>query len=210
MTDEATQPGVRISEDVWRQFRQDVQDRHGTVRGHLSSEVESALREYINASRGGDTHDRLRRMEDQLDEIAAAVADDSTNDSDGGTDSVSKTTERRIDEIMSDVRDRAEELGTPRVREDDIEAAIERNAGTSYKTIQRYKKLLQNQREIFPHPNNDEVYFARPEAFVTFVEQNPQIDDGKRDDIADYFGWEWWESAAPEGVSVDENKRGFQ
>lgn len=209
MEDNQTQPGVRVNEQLWKEFRQDVRDRHGRVKGHVGTELERAIREYINASKGGDTHDRLRRIEQRLDELAENQASGSEQSSDGRTDSVSKTTENRISEIMDDIRDRADELDTKRVRESDVEAAIERNAGTSYKTIQRYKSLLQNQKEMFPHPMNEGVYFVNPQSFIAFVEQNDQIGEATRNRLADEYSWSWWEDNAPSGLIQDEG-RGFQ
>jgi len=209
MSNDTTQPGIQVSEQLWNEFRQDVRDRHGTVRGHLSSELERAIREYINASNGGDTHDRLRRIENRLDEIAEQQPTQSKQESDGGNDSVSKTTEKRMQEIMADIQDRADELGTNRVREDDIEAAIERNAGHSHKTIQRYEKLLQNQRQLFPHPVSDDVYFVKPTSFIAFIEQTDQLGENQREQIVGEFGSEWWVENAPEGL-IDDGGRGFQ
>lgn len=210
MSDNTTQPGIRIDEQLWKQFRQDVRDRHGTVRGHLSSELETALREYLNASRGGDTHDRLRRIEDRLDDLAEGVGDAPDSESCGGTDSVSKTTENRMGEILSDIQSRADELGTNRVRTQDVEAAIERNAGASYKTIQRYKSLLQNQRELFPHPDATDVFFVSAETFVTFIEQNDGINDETRDMVRGQYSDDWWIEHTPDGLVDEEYERGFQ
>lgn len=209
MSDNTVQPGIQISEQLWKEFRQDVRDRHGSVRGHLSSEFERAIREYINASEGGDTHDRLRRIEKRLDDLAENPPTQSETESDGGNDSVSKTTRNRINEIMADIRDQAEELGTSRVREQVIEAAIERNAGHSHKTIQRYKELLQNQRELFPHPVSDNVFFVRASPFISFVENNQQIGEETRDQLVGEFGDDWWVSNAPDGL-IDDGGRGFQ
>jgi len=196
-----------IDGELKDEFVQDVRDRRGGVRGHLREQVETALREYLQASKGGDIHDRLNRIEGRLDNLATAL--DNLDDSDGGTDSVSKTTEDRIDAIMADIRERADELGASRVREDDVEAAIERNAGSSYKTIRRYEKLLQNQRELFGHPDKEDVYFVNSDAFIVFVEQN--CTERTRNRIADGYGWEWWEQQAPQGLLDDaEERSGFQ
>jgi len=208
MDETTTQPGVQVKKSLWERFRDDVESRRGTVHGNLSHELETAIQEYLNASQGGDTHDRLRRLEEQTEEILTHL--DAEDDSDGGTDSVSKTTENRIADIMADIRERSEELGTSRVRESDVEAAIERNAGTSYKTVRRYMKLLQNQREVFPDPNRDHVYFVRETPFIAYIEQNDDVSDDLRERVASEYGWEWWEDHAPDGlVDVDEG-RAFQ
>jgi hypothetical protein len=211
MARKQTQIGARVDEQLWKQFREDIKARRGKIKGHLGHELENALREYLNASKGGDTHDRLRRIENNLDTVLDELEGaESETDSDGETDSMSKKTENRINEIMSDIRDRADELGASRVREQDVEAAIERNAGTSYKTIQRYTRLLQNQRELFAHPQHDDVYFVRASPFVAFVENNEDISDDVRNEVASGFGWEWWEEVAPDGLIDDDTGRGFQ
>jgi len=188
-----------IDAELKEQFVQDVKDRRGSAYGHLREQTERALREYLNASRGGDTHDRLTRIENELETLREALEE---SESSGRTDSVSKTTERRIGDIMTDIQDRADELGTSRVRENDVEAAIERNAGTSYKTISRYKDLLTNQRKLFPHPTNDDVFFTKPQSFIAFVENTAETE--LANDIAETYGWEWWEEQAPDGLLNDE------
>lgn len=194
-----------IDEEIRDQFKQFVREAHGMVRGHYKSNVESALKAYMEAYQGGDVTDELRRLREDVEAIRAAV-DSSESGSERETE-ISKTTENRIGEIMADIRDRADELQSPRVRESDVEAAIERNAGASYKTIQRYKKLLQNQRELFGHPENGEIYFVRPTAFIAFVEQGVRSSDAE--EIREAYGDEWWVSNAPDGM-LDEDRRGFQ
>lgn len=198
-----TQPGVKINEKTWQDFRQYVLTRHDGIRGHLRSEVEKALTEWIRAYEGGDTYDRLNRIESDVADIKAALSE---GDSGGGNDSISKTTENRIDDIMADIQDRADQLDTKRVHEDDIEAAIERNAGASWKTVQRYKKLLQNQRQIFPKPDDEDLYFVNAEAFVAYVEGAVPTDDA--DEIADTYGFEWWQEQLPEAMR--DGGKGFE
>jgi hypothetical protein len=208
MTGGKVQPGVKVSETLWERFRQDVTKRRGTVHGNLSRELENAIEAYLDGSKGGDMTDELRRLREEVETIRGAVLESGGS---GGADSVSKTTENRIDEIMADIRERADQLDSPRVREEDVEAAIERNAGASYKTIQRYKKLLQNQRAIFAHPTIEDVYFVRPAAFIACVEQGGDGDLRASDaqEIRSAYGDEWWVENAPSGM-LDEDGRGFQ
>ena len=77
MTDEK-QPGVKIDADVWEQFRAEVRDRHGVVRGHLKTELENALRQY-----SGDAGMTGANIERRLARIEAQVGVEAT---DGGTD----------------------------------------------------------------------------------------------------------------------------
>jgi len=77
VTDEK-QPGVKIDADVWEQFRAEVRERHGVVRGHLKTELENALRQY-----SGDTGPTGVDIERRLARIEAQVGVEAT---DGGTD----------------------------------------------------------------------------------------------------------------------------
>jgi len=43
-----TQPGVRIDDALWQEFREDIEARKGAVRGHLQTELENAIREYLS------------------------------------------------------------------------------------------------------------------------------------------------------------------
>jgi len=77
VTDEK-QPGVKIDAEVWEQFREEVRERHGVVRGHLKTELENALRQY-----SGDAGPSGVDIERRLARIEAEVGVEAT---DGGTD----------------------------------------------------------------------------------------------------------------------------
>jgi hypothetical protein len=75
---DGVQPGVRIDEELWQQFRDEVDRRRGCVRGHLKTELENALRGYIH---GGDV--TPAEINHRLQRIESAVG---AAESDGGTD----------------------------------------------------------------------------------------------------------------------------
>lgn len=77
MEGEQVQP-TRISEDEYTRFKQYVQDVHGSTRGHLSTEIENALREYRQPDDAGEP---LVRIEQDIATIKARLAD---AESDGG------------------------------------------------------------------------------------------------------------------------------
>jgi hypothetical protein len=77
VTDEV-QPGAKIDADVWEQFREEVRERHGVVRGHLKTELENALRQY-----SGNVETTDSDIERRLARIEAAVEVGAT---DGGAD----------------------------------------------------------------------------------------------------------------------------
>ena len=194
-----------IDAELKERFKKDVIDRKGTPHGHLKTETERAIREYLNASQGGDTHDRLERIEKAVAEMQDTLAN---LDSDGRTDSVSKRTENRISEIMADIQAEAERLDSKRVSERIVESAIENNAGTSYKTLQRYKDLLQNQRELFPAPTEDGVYYVDRTAFTVYVENT--VESRRANEIAETYGWDWWEESLPTDFHTETIEPGVQ
>jgi hypothetical protein len=62
---DGVQPGTKVDEDLWRQFRQEVKRRRGGTRGHVRNELEAALRAYIQAGDAtpADIDARLQRIE---------------------------------------------------------------------------------------------------------------------------------------------------
>jgi len=89
MKDDQIQP-TPISKEEYVKFKQWVQDVHGGTRGHLSSEIENALREY----RQPDSKvDQLSRIEDDLATVKAQLVE---VESDGGTLADASTHTREI------------------------------------------------------------------------------------------------------------------
>jgi len=132
MSQNEKQIGVKVNAELWQQFRSDVQDRHGAIRGHLKHEVESALREYMDASHGGDVNDRLMRIESQLDELAGAVSE---QDEKKKRESVGSRIESRMEKIASMIE--SEASMTDKVHEQVVEMAIREHAGKSAPTLRQ-------------------------------------------------------------------------
>lgn len=81
---ETIQPGTSIDKNLWREFRNDVRDRRGRINGVLATELENAIRAYLEGSRGGDVTDEIRRLREDLDEVRDAVVDGPKATADGG------------------------------------------------------------------------------------------------------------------------------
>jgi len=75
---ERIQPGGRVDRETYEQFKQFVENQHGTVRGNLGRELEKAMSDRMSAAKGADT---LTRIENDVATIKAVVAD---AESDGG------------------------------------------------------------------------------------------------------------------------------
>jgi len=200
------QIGVRVNESLWKEFREDVAERKGGVKGHLRTEVETALREYINASEGGDTHDRLTEIERKLEAVHTEVREMDEKKKDSG---VSQTTEQRLNNISDQIEDETD--GSPKVHEEVVELAIRENAGSSDPTIRRYKELLRQDEQLFNHPTNNALYFTDPTDYVmatNALRKGGQLDAGQYAEILDQYGEEWW--LAQQEEQADDEPKGFQ
>lgn len=192
MSDEGLVRLPRVSEQLRDEFRNDVEDRFGTVRGHYRSEVEKALRAYLNGSDGGDTEDRLRRLEQavgRIDERTAHALSDESGKNKKDSD-VSPTTQNRIGRI----RDRVErESGTGPVHEAVVRQAIEDVAGHSDPTIRRYMEMLTDRDILYPHPNRDNKFVYGEEEFVCMIQnmgESGAITEASYWDFVDEYGGE--------------------
>lgn len=190
MSEELTQTGVRFSKQLWQEFRQDVKARKGGVDGHLRNELETALREYMHATKGGDTHDRLRRMENQLDEVATAVLEDGEKKKESH---VSTETENKLRDIRKQIEDETD--GSPKVHTEVVELAIREHAGSSAPTIRRYKDLLKQDKELFEHPENKRLFFRDSKDYVLAVNalrKGGKISAEEYSGIVNNHGEDWW------------------
>lgn len=194
-----------VDESIRDRFRQEVIERHGGIRGHYRSELENAMKAYIEAGDGGDVHDKLDRL---IDLVEGVVEGDSSAGLERERDSISKRRRKKINKIMDDIAAQGEVYGSSRVQESDIEAAIEEHAGHAYKTKRTYKRLLVNQHHLFKIPeavatsSDEDMYYVEPGAFIAYVEQN--FNERDRDYVADYYGYDWWQENAPDGLLDEE------
>jgi len=211
MSNNEKQIGVKVDASLWKEFRDDVKSRRGSIKGHLKTEVNNALREYIQASKGGDTHDRLVQIEKRLEEMEGTLTeiDETKKDS-----SLSSTMENRMAKIRETIHEESD--GAPRIHEQVVEMAIKKHAGKSKPTIRQYKDLLQQERDVFSDPRPDKSYFFIDAPnyckAVNQMLQECEIDKQQYLGIVeDTYNREWW------GAQVDkfENRRdnsgkGFQ
>lgn len=205
MARDLTQIGVKFDAQLWQAFREDVQARKGGIDGHLRVELEQALREYLNASEGGDTHDRLNRIEDRLDTIADALADEDKKKKDS---EVTSRTEKKLNAIRQQIQEETD--GSPKVHEKVVELAIRDNAGSSEPTIRRYKQLLKQDNDLFTHPTHESMYFRDPEEFVLAVNamrKGGKITADTYGDVVAEYGEDWWLAQQEE---QNDQPKGFQ
>ena len=206
MSDEEKQIGVRVRKSLWQEFRNDVIERKGGIRGHLKTEVENALTSYIDASAGGDNNDRLTRIESELKTIRTQLEERDKNKK--GSD-VSQTTEKRVEKIAKKIDE--ENDGSPKVHEKVVELAIRENAGGSDPTLRRYKKLLKQDGHLYDHPINDSRFFTESRDFVMAVNalrKGGKLSGERYSEILNEYGEDWW--LAQQEQNQEDQPKGFQ
>lgn len=212
MANNEKQIGVRVDESLWQEFRDDVEQRHGRVNGHLASEVETALREYLDASHGGDINDRLARLESQIDTLSDEIVESGQKKEDSG---VGSRVEDRLDDIIETVENEAD--GAPRVHDSVIEMAIKSHAGMSDPTIRQYKQLLHERKEAFEDPRSGSSYhYLDAPLYCNAVNEMLQDKDIDKDTylsvVEGTYDRDWWGNQIQEFEQEFNNDqpKGFQ
>jgi len=205
MSGETERP-PQLDSALLERFKADVKRRKGRLRGNYSSELEAALEAYLDGSQGGDTNDRLARIEEQLDRVEGHLVEKEGKKKKESSDT-SSTTESRLRKITNTIAD--ETANSPKVHTQVVEKAIRAHAGSSDPTIRRYKELLQQDNQLFSHPTKDTLYFRDSTEYVLAV--NAMAKGGKLqqqdyDAIVERFGEEWWLEQQP----TEERPTGFQ
>lgn len=205
----------RIDESLRDEFKQDVEDRFGGIKGHYRHEVEKALREYLHGSKGGDTHDRLRRLENAVERIderteALVDVDGAKNKKDSTVSQVGTKTENRIDEIRGIIE---RESGKGPVHEAVVRQAIEDVAGHSDPTIRRYKQMLTDRNVLHPHPKSASKFVYGDDEFVVMIQDmasNGALGNDRYWEFVDHFGGEdpWRETLEATGWGEEDDGMG--
>lgn len=191
MSGGSTQRPPPVDEALLERFKADVKRRHGRLRGNYSSELENALESYLDASDGGDVNDRLARLEGEIETIREAVVSE-----DGGKkkkDSSGSVTKRRLRKIRETIAD--ETAGSPKVHEQVVEMAIREHAGSSDPTLRQYKRMLRDEKVLFPHPTKESLYFSDSGEYVLAVNamaKGSKLGQEDYDNIVDRYGEDWW------------------
>jgi hypothetical protein len=156
------QVGLRVDENLYRQFKQDVKDRRGRWNGVAGEELEKAMREYLTGpygENGNDIHDRLARIEEAVGIEAA----------DGGTHTLpdaehthtpterpdpQTATETKVKWLAKCVEHRVNE-GFEEVPEQILKDVVADEYGFRRDTAKRYVERLINHFDLVDHPTAD-------------------------------------------------------
>lgn len=193
MTNDDTARLPEIDADLRDRFKQDVKNRKGTTHGHYRTELENALEAYLDASKGGDTDDRLRRIENAVEDLADTMVELSDDES-GKTkthETVGTESKNKLERIKERIGREAADAKS--VHESVVNRAIEDVAGGSDPTMRKYKRMLKERHHAFENPHPEQkTWFVDEEAFVKVVNHNlPEYTS----DVASEYGEDWWDDA---------------
>jgi len=170
--------GVRVDANLWQQFRQNVEDRHGYTRGVLGKEVDAALRQYLNEG----AHPELQRANAKLTRIENALG---VADADGGTDTLgaqshthapaaptvtdkpaaNTATDKKVEYLAHCVLEK-EVQGEDELRSVPRSSLIEvvkEEYGFRSDTAKRYVERLVEYFDLLTHPHNSDLYVTEAE-----------------------------------------------
>lgn len=206
MTDRV-QPGGRIDPDIKEQFKEYVRENTGGNKGDYSRLLERALVEYMDNDRGARIESKIDDVLDKLDEFEPTPPTPSEEKSERERESATPSndplagfnerTKSSITAIANDLPDDA------KIKEYALETAIEKNAGTSPKTIKKYKNLLKKTGLAMPNPLPDEdLIYTGATRLALACENNDKITPAHIDSIvgqyADALGDNWYLDALPD------------
>lgn len=170
---DGVQPGTTVDADLWERFREEVRRRRGGVRGHLRTELETALNAYIQ---GGEP--TPSEIEARLQRIEAAVGAASA---DGGTDTfdaeihthapeltvdekppANAATEKKVAYLAACVRDEyGETFGS--IKRAELIEIVKTEYGFRSDTARRYVDQLIEHFDLREHIKTDEILVTQEE-----------------------------------------------
>ncbi|UXF50757.1 hypothetical protein 7908G4G3_23 [Haloquadratum phage sp.] len=186
MAKDKRQIGVKVDPDVWQQFRQDVMERHGSVRGALGIELENALIDYIQA---GQADDQLTRIESDVATAVAMLSEIDNSEADGGStkpmNSDSESARARNADKPQPNQPRQDKLNyllnkllennpcnreSGQLAKDDFTEIIKTEYNFSDDTVEEYKTNLISMLDAHEHPVHGQT-FAWGERYEEIVDE---------------------------------------
>ena len=194
---DGVQPGTRVDEQLWQQFRNAVIERHGTWRGHGRDAVETALRLYIadeNEVSAVQVNRRLGRIESELG-ITSADGGADTLGADPHTHAPSRldvderpsanaATDKKVAWLAEQVGSNPESIPRAKLRE-----IVKDEYGFRRDTAKRYVERLIEHFDLVEHPTADADVLVSTDRREELVEQRRQEleaeADAELDEVAD-------------------------
>lgn len=208
------QIGPRIDKQLWTEFKEFVEEKHGKTSGVTAVEVEKALRRHVGEDPLQQVDERLRTLESKVGaDSSDSVGTRETVSNDPANGQLNARTQNRVDAILDQL--------PARFDSDQLDAAIENVAGSSYKTINRYREILTKRNKVVQAPWNDaETFYQDRRMFSIAAVEN--LDQGDlynlQDRLAVHWGDNWLTTSLPDDMpdpfdgyeKDDGGRRGFE
>ena len=180
------QVGPKIDAKLWKQLREDVKERKGSVRGNLGTELDNAIREYLR----NDERPVDQRIEKRLARIEEAVGAAPT---DGGPRAVGErshthartpaptekpapntSTDKKVAWLAKCVRKDMPD-GFQEIPRDNLIDIVKDEYGFRSDTAKRYVERLIEHFDLQQHPMNDKILVTAERA-ERIVRENMEED----------------------------------
>lgn len=178
MTD-TTQPGTEVDAELWRRFREEVEARHGVVRGNLKDALETAIEAYLDGEDMNPTevNRRLARIEAA---VGVEVADGGTDTSEPAADTHTRDrvldvpeerphprgdTRSKVRWLAAEVVDaEAESLADLKMtHENTVRDVIEAEYNFTEDKTEEYVPKVIDELGLVDHPSADVLYVTETE-----------------------------------------------
>jgi hypothetical protein len=208
------QPGGRIDPEIKQDFKQYVEETTGGNQGDYSRLLERALVEYMDNDRGARIESKVDDVLDKLDEFADTPTPrseeslererQSATSSNPPIDSFNTRTEQAVQAISADMPNESS------ITESMVETAIEDNAGASYKTVKKYKRLLRKHGHAIPSPiTGEDKWYTSVTPLALTCENNDKVTPHDIDELIgeyqDTMGEQWYLEALPDNFITNKD-----
>ena len=196
------QPGVKIDARLWEQFRNEVKQRSGGIRGHVRSELETALRLYIadeSEVSAVQVNRRLGRIESELgiasadggaDTLGAESHTHAPSGYDPETDgkpSANASTDKKVAylaaQIEADVGENFEEITRTKLKD-----TVKDEYGFRKDTAKRYVERLVDHFDLVDHPTIDPLLVTQAKRETIIEQRREELEteaDAELDEVTD-------------------------
>jgi hypothetical protein len=197
--------GARVDAELWQEFREYVENRHGQTRGVLGRELENAIRNYIHYGPDRTLAEQVAEFNDRLQRVEGALG---TAPTDGGSDTLdgdshthapstdpptekpasTAATEKKVRWLAHQLREQRNLSGTEAAEfpRSIIRDVVKSEYGFRRDTAQRYVEELIDHFDLHDHPDpNLDLLVTEPKLAQLREQQRADAED-ELDDLSDH------------------------
>jgi len=194
---------------TYERFKDLIRQKHGSTHGRVAETITEALDLWVEAHENGDLDllnedsavlAKLGNIEARLDSLETLERE---RQSPTGAEaaSVGTETEQKLERMVKNLPDEAQ------VSETVVEAVIEDEGLSSYKTLKKYKRLMQRRGHVIEHPDESATYFTGARKFAIWAESSPDVTPKRVDYLVgqheEVLGEGWYAEALPSDFRTD-------